>query len=212
MCSCALKIRGFTRGFWALVFLVAFCGCKSKSSTPNPQSPEECKTIEQNSAANAKLLQIFSSCKNKEIDTPILFAHFLQQTLKEDVCIDDVMSNTGGRHICSPGPFRIEEGSSADVSDKQWSLEALPDYFVWRLDFKDTVDENFLITNQSAFPVKSQSFKLQNGDETILVLLPNKNALTPGSRYFIYLTVNSKDAPRRWVQPFTILPASKTAG
>lgn len=209
----APKPRGVTPAFWALgllMFLLHAChGCTKDVATP--LESEQCKTIEQNTVANAKLLHIFTECRGqKGADVPVLYAHFLQQSLKDDICIEDIMANTGGRHFCAPGPFKIDNGSSIDFDEKQWTLDQMPDYFVWHLNPGDTTEENLLITNQNGFPIKSQTFKLQNDGETILVLLPNKKSITPSGRYFIYLTKNTKESSSMWIQPLSSVAANSS--
>lgn len=141
------------------------------------------------------------SSADSTLKNTAIYAHFIPQTLSDEVCFEDVFNNQDGEMSTSPGPYR-SAGGTLDPSNAPWKLLTTPDYFVWHLS-PDSLDQDIYITNQNGFPIKSQVIRLQNDDEATMVLLP-KAVLDNGSTYYIYLTFNENQDKQTWIQPLII--------
>lgn len=186
--------------FGVLIVSIIVSSCKGPEPKAALPDQGECTLASEQALASYK--RLFPSCTgNKPTNAPNLYAHFLEQSLNDELCFEDVLSNKSGGFHCSPGPFLIEGGGVVDLVENEWKLSSTPDYFVWHLDNNAATDEHFYITNQQGFPIKSQAIRLQNDEDATMVLLPS--ALAPGVKYYIYLTVNSPDSRKIWIQPIT---------
>lgn len=135
-------------------------------------------------------------------ETPTtIYAHYIEQTMNDAVCMEDIIGNQSGQMSCSPGPF-LTEGIGAQSTNEKWSMTKTPDYFVWHIS-SDSTDQNIYLTNQNGYPIKSQVIHLKNNDEATLVLLP-KSVLDEGSTYYMYLTLTQNNQRQTWVQPLAI--------
>lgn len=215
ICRLAQKELACSNRLWAVglacISTSFFWGCKAKepasvnADVENQSSMEDYRTL----VGDGLSKRDWSGCGQKTNGkTPVLYAHFLEQTLNDKICFEDVLTNISGALNCAPGPFLFEQENAVDVNEKQWELKAMPDYFVWHLDNRELIDESFFITNQSGFPIRSQTLKLQNDKDSTVVLLP-KTALTPGVNYYIYLVLTTKDARQTWIQPIAAAAASQ---
>ncbi|HXW53605.1 MAG TPA: hypothetical protein VEL47_05830 [Myxococcota bacterium] len=187
---------------WALgIFLLGIGGCQSckKPDTNLDPAQGECRLVDDQSLAIFKP-QIPGCSPTKSNNAPNLYAHFFEQTLHQEICFADVIYDKSGALTCAPGPFLIENGSVIDLAENAWKLSSTPDYFVWHLENRHSLDESFYITNQQGFPLKSQSLRLQNEKDSTIVLLP-KAPLLPGAKYYIYLVKKAAQKNYKWVQP-----------
>lgn len=196
--------RFLALGLWAC----GFSGVLSESAC-NRQKPkvvdagEQCQEVEHNDFLSASLKKLAPGCSSNAKTS--IYAHYIQQTMNDTVCFEDVISNQAGKVSCSPGPY-LTEGQALDQKNGKWTFKSTPDYFTWHLG-RDFADQNIYITNQNGFPIKSQVIRLQNKDEATLVLLP-KAVLDEGSSYYIYLTFNQNNSRQTWIQPIAIGPVA----
>lgn len=191
---------------WILVGFgcVLYSSCR-KIEPPTLVEHAMCQLPEQ---PHNELKSMALTCQGQHAaGTPLLYAHFLEQSLKDDICFEDVVNNDNGELSCAPGPYLIEHRNVVHIKDKLWKMRAMPDYFVWHLDNQDASRGNIYITNQSGYPIKAQIIKLEGDGESTLVLFP-KTTLSPGQYYYIYLTVSNKDQEQQWIQPLASLAGS----
>jgi hypothetical protein len=208
---CAHRQKPYLYRFWAYALACTIAG-GATSCTKTPPA-KVLDTSEQSSMMmdeeDPALSMFDSNCGGgKDQTTPVLYAHFLETTLKDEICFTDVITNKSGSINCAPGPFLIERKNTADMSEKQWTFNVMPDYFVWHLENQSFLDERFYITNQSGFPLRSQIIKLQNGNSATLVLFP-KIDLAADTKYYIYLTTDTKDTKTTWIQPIAVNASGK---
>jgi len=171
--------------------------CQKKAVAPAFE--EQCVEFD-HQTENLSLKRNNIGCRGDRPNEPLLSAHFLQQSLHQEICFEDVVYNSTNALSCAPGPFLIEGGSVVDVEENIWELSSTPDYLVWHLDNKNS-KESFYITNRQGFPIRAQTIKLQNEQDATMVLLP-KNELVPGTKYYIYLIV--EESKQTWIQPVAI--------
>lgn len=186
---------------WACGLILLFGHSCRKNDIPASIDDGQSLEIEQDPAG----LSIFSSNCNgtkSSDDLPILYAHFLGFTLKDDICFSDVVDNKDGVISCAPGPFLATQKNSLEGLE-QWTFATMPDYLVWHLEDESLLDERFYITNQTGFPLRAQIIKLQKDTTATLVLFP-KMDLTLDTPYYIYMTTETKDAKKTWIQPIRI--------
>jgi hypothetical protein len=206
-CKCARKNWFCFYFFWASMVLIFVMACQKKVINTN-RDDEQCMEIGPPSTSFS-LKRSSVGCSENKAHQPLLSAHYLQQSLNQEICFEDVVYNSTSALNCAPGPFFIEGGSVIDVQENMWELSATPDYLVWHLEQKN-LEESFYITNRQGFPIRSQSIKLQNDHDATLVLLP-KNELVPGVKYYIYLIVNTaQETQKTWIQPITISAENKS--
>lgn len=134
---------------------------------------------------------------------PIVYGHYLSQSLQEGTLLEDLLVNDIGRLECAPGPYSLERYSEIDSIDKQWQLDAIPNYFIVHVDAGKFSDESFYLATQNGFPIHCQYYKLEQRDMATLVLLP-KTKLSPGQPYFLYLTLNEDNKRKTWIQPLSL--------
>lgn len=188
--------------FWASCFFIFLMSCQKKIVTTHYDN-EQCMEIS-SSSTSFSLKRASVGCNENKAHQPLLSAHFLQQSLNQEICFEDVVYNSTSALNCAPGPFLIEGGSVIDVEENMWELIGTPDYLVWHLEQKN-LEESFYITNRQGFPIRAQSIKLQNDHDATIVLLP-KNELVPGTKYYIYLVLNTAtETKKTWIQPITII-------
>ncbi len=141
--TCAQTTRRCRFRDWAygVAFVLSFSGGWSctKSSPQKTLSDDEQSSM----VIDIKdpVLSIFeTNCDaNKDKITPVLYAHYLGETLQDEICFTDVINNKNGMLNCAPGPFVIEQKNTIDALDKCWTFRTMPDYFVWHLiRFKET--------------------------------------------------------------------------
>lgn len=185
---------------WAYGLIWLFSQSCTKHEPPLSIDDGQSLEIEQDPAG----LSVFASNCNgsKNTDSPLLYAHFLETTLKDDICFSDVVDNKDGVISCAPGPFLAEQNNSLEALE-QWTFAAMPDYLVWHLEDQSLLDERFYITNQTGFPLRAQIIKLQKDTTATLVLFP-KMDLTLDTTYYIYMTTETKDAKKTWIQPIRL--------
>ncbi len=177
--------------------------CKPTPTTSN--SDNDTCAVSLGLELDEELSEAAMRCHTPEtIDAPVLYAHYLAQSIQEEICAEDVAEYSQGAINCAPGPVLLAHGNSIDTQDRDWRLSALPDYFAWHLNGKAGGEELMYIANANGFPIKSQSVKLENGHESTLVLFP-KTTLTPGARYYLYLVRES----RRWIQPIVTTASTR---
>lgn len=204
------------RAFWAMSFVLVLSSCNSCKTEKNADLSilkDDVSSLPADYLLGKppkKPGDAACSVKKRKSNSPNLSAHFIEQSLSDDMCFEDVINilKKGGELHCAPGPFLIEDGSIVDVEKNEWELAKTPDFFAWNLENKGFVDENFYITNQHGLPIKSQAIRLQNDNDATVVLLP-KTDLLPGVKYYIYLVVNTKDSKRTWIQPITTTVQNK---
>jgi hypothetical protein len=146
-----------------------------------------------------------ADCQEKSVPTsPKLYAHFLGQSLdQEEICFDDIIHNKTGTLKCAPGPFEVQKKSTFNDQESCWEFTSLPNYFIWHLDKDNALEETFLITDQSGFPIKAQIVKLQKDNDATLVLFP-KTTLKSNSKHYIYLVTKNHESIKTWIQPIII--------
>jgi hypothetical protein len=164
---------------------------------------EEGQTLLEPLISDDNLYRVDITCQGQNDHyAPVLYAHFLEQGVKEELCSLDPLSEHAGVVSCAPGPILLAQGHAIDSLEKEWILPALPDYFAWHIDSPASVNETLYIANATGFPIKSQIVKLESDGVVIMVLFPKTNLL-PGASYYLYLTLNSEGEEKRWIQPIT---------
>lgn len=134
---------------------------------------------------------------------PMLFAHFLQQSLMGDIGIADVINaQDDGESLCGPGPFLTEPGVIIG-QDKDWELSHMPDFFIWHLEAQSSGESRFYITDHTGLPIKATSLRLEDNNKTALILIPKISLPNTGHKFFIYQVIKeiSSDKPMIFVQP-----------
>ncbi len=196
---------------WAVGLFAMGIGCRfSNIPTATTDSNQgECTLMDDQSLAIFKP-QIPGCEGTRSNHAPNLYAHSLEQTLHMDICFEDVIYDKSGKLFCAPGPFPIEDGSIIDLAENAWKLSSTPDYFVWHLENRTSLDESFYITNQQGVPIKAQSFRLQNDKDATIVLMP-KAPLVQGAKYYIYLIQKTAQKSYKWVQPIAATAQSAKA-
>lgn len=192
--------------FWAFlgIFFGIFllnCSCQVPAEiTYQSEDKESCFEASPN---DQPLAMFRANCPgDKEPSSPILYAHFLQTTLKDDIAFDDVIDNRNGTINCAPGPFALGE-KDPETKENAWSFLHTPDYFVWHIENQSLLDVRFNITNQGGFPLRSQVIKLKTVSSSSLVLFL-KTDLIPNSTYYLYLTTKSENSEKTWIQPISV--------
>lgn len=197
---CAPWKKAFALIHWAACFAL-ISSCTSRSPAPTVEHEEQCVMAESHPLIDEGLRKIASGCRGLHNgDVPVLYAHFLETSLEDGVCFADVVNNVTGALSCAPGPFLIDHRNVVDTPEQFWHLANMPDYFVWHLDGQNFIEENFYITNQSGFPIKSHVIKLESDQQSTLVLFP-KIALQPNVTYFLYMTLTKNTSQDIWIQP-----------
>lgn len=194
----------FGASFWALIFCFALVGissgsCHRTKTLLEPVAFEQSLEINQESMASASLKNFASGCLDEKKIT--IKAHFLEQTMNEALCFEDVIRDQSSSMSCSPGPY-LNKGRASDKNGDVWELRSTPDYFSWHQSTNFPY-QNFVITNEKGFPIKSQVIRLQNEAETALVLFP-KAVLNEGSTYYMYIRLEQDGARQTWIQPLVI--------
>ncbi|OPZ23687.1 MAG: hypothetical protein BWZ03_00420 [bacterium ADurb.BinA186] len=73
---------------------------------------------------------------------------------------------------------------------------------------EDITHYDFYMTDQSGFPVKSQTIKINQEKDSLLVLLP-KTKLEIGKTYYLYLVQKQETDQKTWIQPLAITTKEK---
>lgn len=190
-----------TRTCGVLMLLWATCGCKRKAEIPN-----ELATPPSLGDLDASIVASRSNCiGQKDSSTPILFAHFLETSLKDNVQYSDILENKIGAIDCAPGPFALEQKKLLEMPENVWTFSRMPAYFVWDVGNQTSSDAGFLITNQAGFPLGAQvNIRVQKNKDSLLILLPKTN-LSLDTTYYLYLTMETKQGTTTtWIQPIMI--------
>lgn len=184
-----------------ILMLCAILGCKKKSEPPSAELAARSSLGD----LEASVLASQSNCVGqKDGSTPILFAHFLETSLQDEVKFSDVLENKSGAIDCAPGPFALEQKKLLEMPENVWTFSRMPAYFVWDVGSQTSRDERFLLTNQAGFPLRAQvNLKVKKNNDSLLILLPKSN-LSPDTTYYLYLTRESKEGATTWIQPIMI--------
>jgi hypothetical protein len=145
---------------------------------------------------------IKSTCGQNNSNTPIIQAFIPEQSLPRELFLADILSADNGSHECAPGPFLFHNDNEIDIKSKRWELASTPYYFVLQLE-KNRSDDNFYIASQNGFPINCLSFRLEQQDNTTLVLVP-KNELEVGKYYYLYLIQKIGESRQVWIQPLSM--------
>lgn len=182
------------------------CGTCSKE-VPKPSA----EVLEQGqSLASERLFDFIPKTCGKEItQSPFLFGQFIDPARRNaELSIKDIFSPHSVPPLCPPGPFLIDGSSAVDIQEKKWTFSSTPDYFLW-YSLDDITDYDFYLTDQGGFPVKSQSIKLNQEKDSLLVLLP-KAKLEVGKTYYLYLVQRFETNKKTWIQPLGLVASNKS--
>jgi hypothetical protein len=172
-----------------------------------PKSPEPAANEFQEqgqSLASERLLDYLpKNCRSDKNDIPLLFGHYFNSAPADaELSIKDILANKNAELVCPPGPFLVDGNHAVDIDEKKWALSNLPDYFLWYTPANPEHYE-FYLTTQNGFPLKAQSLKLNQEQDSLLVLLP-KNKLESGKTYYLYLVQKSGQSKQTWIQPLQL--------
>ncbi len=189
---------------WALLCLsLASSGCRQcprdeQSSTPPVVS-------EGISLAGERILDhLPKNCLRENSDRPLLFARFIDALDKEkDLPIKALLAKSNqSEALCPPGPYLVDGTQAVDLEENKWQFSSMPDYFVWYAPTNPAQYE-FYLANQGGFPLKAQSLKLHQDQDSLVMLLP-KSQLENGKIYYLYLIEKSGASKQTWIQPLSL--------
>src|SRR5580704_3134707 len=99
----ARKIRARSFYFWAfgLTFTFICChlfGCtRQEPKSPNAYDQGQSALLEADSVTDHRNLGMSHGCRdNQDPETPVLYAHFLEQSLSSEISFEDILNNRTG--------------------------------------------------------------------------------------------------------------------
>lgn len=189
---------------WALLCLsLASLNC-TQCSRESPASTDAVGAEGQSLAGERLFDHLPKNCLQDNSDKPFLFAHFIDSTHKaSNLSMKELLLAANRQEaLCPPGPYLVDGTQAVDLPENKWQLSAMPDYFVWYTQNNPSHYE-FYLANQGGFPLKAQSLKLHQEQDSLAVLLP-KSQLENGRMYYLYLIEKSGESKQTWIQPLTL--------
>lgn len=183
----------------SIVMVTACSQCSRNAKEPVASALDQGESF-----AGERLIDYFpATCGKENGDVPRLVGRFISAPAYElELNIKDLLSDKNAASVCPPGPFLVDGTHAVDINEAKWALTAMPDYFVWYAP-NNPESYEFYLTNQGGFALKSQSFKLNQEQDSLFMLLP-KTKLEAGKVYYLYLKQKNGASKQTWIQPLSL--------